>query len=659
MNQKIEKVKEYYKSNGLKETIKKVYRYTSFKLKIKNPSKSNVVYKLSKREKELINLKTHNRIFMFTNIPYFDVGGGQRAAQLAKTFNSMGYEVQYFYAFESSETAKHTMLLPVTVHKKISKIKREEFEKDIKKEDIFIFEAPMDTFIPYLEMAEKNKCRIIYENIDNWETSLGKMFFSEEALKQFLKKSTLLIGTAKLLEEQLKNYLKKYNIKNKKTIYLPNAVDSDLFDPRKKYDKPEDLILGKKTLIYYGSLWGSWFDWDLLKKVAKECQQVEINLIGDYAGIMDIVKKMPKNVHFLGLKKQTDLPSYLQYSDYAILPFKPDEIGKYVSPLKLFEYIAMNKPVISTKLDDILEYENVYSSNLSEDWVNYINEGLSFNEESRNKFILENDWYARCSELIDNLENDNRCPKEFYNNISIVILNYNNKNVIENCINSILRFNERYNVEIIVVDNQSTDGSYKLLQEKYSDKIKLYQNTKNGCSSGRNLGVSKASKEYIMFLDSDQWVLHKYWLDAYIDILQKNKKIGALGWAAGWFNKEGYSYHVVDSFPYKYLPPIGLYRSDIGYLGTGGMILKKKLFDKLEGFDLNYDPTCYEDTDLSLKIRNSGLEIAYTTYLGVGHLPHQTTKSGTKEHDNLIKSKGDYFISKWKKKNPKLLKYIK
>ena len=162
MNQKIEKVKEYYKSNGLKETIKKVYRYTSFKLKIKNPSKSNVVYKLSKREKELINLKTHNRIFMFTNIPYFDVGGGQRAAQLAKTFNSMGYEVQYFYAFESSETAKHTMLLPVTVHKKISKIKREEFEKDIKKEDIFIFEAPMDTFIPYLEMAEKNKCRIIY-----------------------------------------------------------------------------------------------------------------------------------------------------------------------------------------------------------------------------------------------------------------------------------------------------------------------------------------------------------------------------------------------------------------------------------------------------------------------------------------------------------------
>ena len=87
--------------------------------------------------------------------------------------------------------------------------------------------------------------------------------------------------------------------------------------------------------------------------------------------------------------------------------------------------------------------------------------------------------------------------------------------------------------------------------------------------------------------------------------------------------------------------------------------MKKKLFNKIEGFDLHYDPTCYEDTDLSLKIRNQGLEIAYTTYLGVGHLPHQTTDNVSKEHENLIENKGNYFVQKWKKINPKLLKYIK
>lgn len=659
MKSKIKKVKEYFEENGLKETIKKVYRYTSFKLKVKNPSKSNTVYKLSKKEKQDIKQKTKKKVYIFTNIPYFDVGGGQRAAQLAKTFNSMGYLVEYYYAFNSSETVKHTMLLPVAVHKKISKIKLEEFKNKISLEDIFIFEAPMEMFIPYLDIAEKKKCKVIYENIDNWETSLGNMFFSENALKQFLEKSEILVGTSKLLEEQIKKYLAKYKIKNKKVLYLPNAVDSSLFEPRKIYEKPEDLIQGEKTLIYYGSLWGTWFDWDLLKQVANSDKDISINLIGDYAGIIDIKKQMPENIHFLGLKKQTDLPSYLYYSDYAILPFKTDEIGKYVSPLKLFEYIAMNKPVISTKLDDIITYDNVYCSNKSEDWIRWINEGLEFNVEKRNEFISNNDWYSRCSELIDNIETAEKCDLEFYNNISIIILNYNNKNVIENCIDSIIKFNERYGVEIIVIDNQSTDGSYELLKEKYQDKIKLYQNSKNGCSSGRNLGVSKTNKKYIMFLDSDQWVMHKYWLEPYIEILTKDEKIGVLGWAAGWFNKDGYSYHVVDSFPYKYMPPIGLYRCDIGYLGTGGMILKKELFDRVNGFDLYYDPTCYEDTDLSLKIRNEGKEIAYTTYLGVGHLPHQTTKSGTKEHDNLIKSKGDYFISKWKKINPQLLKYIK
>lgn len=659
MSSKIEKIKEYYKENGLKETFKKVYRYTSFKVKIKNSSKSNNVYKLSKKEQNVIKIKNQKKVYMFTNIPYFDVGGGQRAAQLAKTFNSMGYLVEYYYVFNSSETVKHSMLLPVTVHKKINKINQKEFKSKIRKDDIFIFEAPMDAFLPYLDIAKTNKCKIVYENIDNWETSLGNMFFSEKALKQFLKKSNILVGTSKLLVEQLKDYIKKYKIEGKKILYLANAVDSELFEPRKFYNQPKDLVKGEKTLLYYGSLWGTWFDWELLKEVAKECEEISINLIGDYAGIVDITKKMPNNIHFLGLKKQTDLPNYLYYSDYAILPFKADEIGKYVSPLKIFEYIAMNKPVISTKLDDVMEYKNVYCSNNSNEWATWIKQGLEFNEDARNDFIENNNWYSRCSTIINNLENQEKCHSEFYDNISIIILNYNNKNVIKNCVNSIIKFNKRYQAEIIVVDNQSTDGSYELLQEKYKDKIKLYRNSKNGCSSGRNLGVSKSSKEYIMFLDSDQWILHKYWLEPYIDILKKDKKIGALGWAAGWFNKDGYSYHVVDSFPYKYMPPIGLYRYDIGYLGTGGMILKKELFNEIEGFDLYYDPTCYEDTDLSLKIRNHGLELAYTTYLGVGHLPHQTTKSGTKEHDALIKDKGDYFIKKWKKINPNLLKYIK
>ena len=167
------------------------------------------------------------------------------------------------------------------------------------------------------------------------------------------------------------------------------------------------------------------------------------------------------------------------------------------------------------------------------------------------------------------------------------------------------------------------------------------------------------TKKYIMFLDSDQWILHENWLEPYLEIYSREKDIGAIGWTGGWFNNKGYSYHTVNNFELQYMPPSGLYRKDIGYLGTGGMITTKEILEEVGGFDEKYDPTCYEDTDISLKIRNSGRELYYCPYLGVGHKPHQTTKSGSKEHEKLIKEKGDYFVSKWKRINSKLLKYKK
>ena len=137
------------------------------------------------------------------------------------------------------------------------------------------------------------------------------------------------------------------------------------------------------------------------------------------------------------------------------------------------------------------------------------------------------------------------------------------------------------------------------------------------------------------------------------------KNVGLIGWASGFFNSQKEAYHVVDSFPFRYMPPQALCRYDISYLGSGGMIVLKEEFDKVNGFDLAYDPTCYEDTDFSLKIRNIGKEIFYCPYIGLVHLPHQTTKSGSKEHEKLLNDKKIYFKNKWMKKNKKLLELYK
>lgn len=668
----ISKVYNHYKYHGLKVTINAIIYKIKVKLKIgQNKQYIDVMEKyknfnLNDQESNnnILYKKDNKNVYIFATVPYFDVGGGQRSSQLSKIFNKMGFSIYYIYAYECSESKIPLISIPTTYHKFINNVNYEELEDTVKKDDIFIFEAPIKTFDKYLALAKIKGAKVIYENIDNWETSLGSMFFDRETLVMMLNNADMIVATAKKLVSQTKEYIDKYCMENKEVYYLANAVDDEIFEPRKNYEKPEDLFVGEKTLLYYGSLWGEWFDWDIIKNVANSNKNISVNLIGDYSGIPNIVNEMPKNVHFLGVKKQIELPAYLKYSDFALLPFKIGKIGDYVSPLKIFEYISMNTPVLATALPDIENYPNVFVSCKAKDWIEQINlyKKDDRGQELRNQFIYENNWYNRCSKMLDILfpENEKMVDKKAYGQVSIIILNYNNKNVITNCVDTLLRFNDRYNYEIVVVDNMSTDGSYEILKERYKDKIKLLRNSKNGCSSGRNLGVENSKGKYILFLDSDEWILNKYWLDVYLDLLLNNSDIGAIGWGAGWFNKKGFAYKVVDAYEHFYMPPNSIARSDVGYLATCGFIMEKDLFYKIGKFDLNYDPTCYEDTDLSLKIRNAGKEIYYSKYLGVGHLPHQTTKSGTSEHDELIRKKGEYFIQKWQKINSDLIfNYIK
>lgn len=606
----------------------------------------------------LITKAGRAKVFIFAGIPFYDIGGGQRAAQLTRTLNNLGYEVYYFFSHNSSESKIYRMEIPTVVHKNIAKYDLETFSKIIKKNDIVIVEFPDEKFVPYVELAHKMKLKIVYENIDNWETSLGANIFKRESLNAILKSADLLVGTAKPLVKQLKQYCKKLGLK-KAILYEPNAVDDSLFNVHKEYEMPDDFIKGEKTLIYYGTLWGEWFDWDLVYGVAKKFPKYSVLLIGEYKNLGSKIENAPKNVHFLGIKKQSDLPAYLYYADFALIPFKVNKIIESVSPLKIFEYLAMNKPVLTTSMPEVISFPGVLVGDTVKEWSNQILNFKGVDSLAIREFTGNNSWYCRCTEILVKLNiMSKKCPERFYKNISIIVLNYNNMNCIFDCVNSLLNNSKHYKYEIIVVDNGSKDGSYERLQKEYQDKIKLLRNDKNGCSSGRNLGIKAAKNEYILMLDSDQFALHERWLDCYLWIAQKaREKIGAIGWAAGFVrtNKRGTT-PIVDYFPYRYMPANGLYRMDIDYLGSGGLFVKSDILKRAGMFDEIYDPTCYEDTDLSFAIRNLKYKIAYSPYLSIYHIPHQTTKHSDFSHNNLLDEHEKIFLEKWKKINPDLLK---
>ena len=114
--------------------------------------------------------------------------------------------------------------------------------------------------------------------------------------------------------------------------------------------------------------------------------------------------------------------------------------------------------------------------------------------------------------------------------ISIIVPCYNVEKYVEKTLLSII--NQTYeNIEIIVVEDCSTDNTYTILQKiqkQYSSKIKLYKNEKNGgLAYTRNRGLEHATGEYIGYIDSDDYIDNNYF-EELISILEKEKAINTI-----------------------------------------------------------------------------------------------------------------------------------
>lgn len=232
--------------------------------------------------------------------------------------------------------------------------------------------------------------------------------------------------------------------------------------------------------------------------------------------------------------------------------------------------------------------------------------------------------------------------------LALIILNRNNSSVIFKCVDQLLLHNT-YGYQIIVVDNDSSDGSFQKLQAEYSNNITLLKNSKNGCSSGRNLGARNTKAKLLLFLDSDQWPISDNWLDHFLHIHESEKEIGAIGWAAGFITESDMTGPTVDHYPERGLPDGYLYRTNIDYLGSGGLLVSHALFDDLKGFDEAYDPYSFEDTDFSRKILASGKKIAYSKHLKIKHQAHSTTGTNQLAQSYLaqLQKNAAQFRRKW------------
>ncbi len=149
-------------------------------------------------------------------------------------------------------------------------------------------------------------------------------------------------------------------------LYLPNGVDVEHFVPtgRRPDDPVADELLasGRPIAGYYGAL-ADWFDFQLLHDTAILRPDWSFLLIGpQYAGA-DAVRDQPAlalpNVRWIGPRPYRELPAWLELFDVATIPFRINDITRATSPLKLFEYFAGGKSVITTPMPECAVYPEV------------------------------------------------------------------------------------------------------------------------------------------------------------------------------------------------------------------------------------------------------------------------------------------------------------
>lgn len=200
--------------------------------------------------------------------------------------------------------------------------------------------------------------------------------------------------------------------------------------------------------------------------------------------------------------------------------------------------------------------------------------------------------------------------------VSIIIVNYNGRKVLEICLQSILKIKTR-NYEIIVVDNASTDNTSSIIQKKYP-QVKIITLTDNfGPSYARNQGAKIASGRYLAFLDNDTKV-DKNWLIAANSLFTKNPKIGCLqsklllinhpkhfDYAGDYLNQFGLLSHRATYGDFDH----GQHDKEVPIFAakSAGMFIRKKVFDQIGGFDPNYF-IYMEETDLCWRAWLSGYQ---------------------------------------------------
>ena len=230
--------------------------------------------------------------------------------------------------------------------------------------------------------------------------------------------------------------------------------------------------------------------------------------------------------------------------------------------------------------------------------------------------------------------------------ISVIVLNFNGKRFLKDCLDSLLSLNyPKENLEIILVDNASSDGSVEFAGFNYKD-VKIIKNDRNyGFAKGNNIGARQASGQYIAFLNNDMKV-DENWLSELIKPILESESNEVVCAGSKILNWDGQKIDFVEGTMNFYGHGDQKYFG-IDYAGNdflqdhyllfpcgGSMLIDKSVFLEVGGFDEDYF-AYFEDVDLGWRLWILGYKVKFASKAVVYHR-HQGTSGGIGDEKKLV-----------------------
>ena len=259
----------------------------------------------------------------------------------------------------------------------------------------------------------------VYECYDEYREQ-----FEGSTRAQMVENESLLLHDADIVFTTSRSLYQSRSKVHSNVHYAPNGVDYDLFsaDQHSSTPVPEDLArIPEPRIGFVGNVIGyvraGLLDLDLLLQVATACRDWSIVLIGSLNKRPDLgdgsanmnkfaaLSRM-KNVYLVGERPYRQVPTYLRGLNVTIMPFLLNDYIHKSNPLKLWEYLAAGKVVVSTALDQVSQYQDIiYVSRTSEDFISGLEAALTVdNSERVAKGILlakEHSWSVLTQRMLD------------------------------------------------------------------------------------------------------------------------------------------------------------------------------------------------------------------------------------------------------------------